>query len=204
MTSPSSGLPPTYLITPEPVVGRPLSDFIEGLEASLEAGVRLVQLRAKTLAEADYRALAQQVLRSCHRHDARLLLNAEPGLAQALRADGVHLSSARLLACRSRPWETAATATSMLLSVACHNAAQLQQANLIGADLLTLSPVLTTASHPDAEPLGWARFGELAALTQIPIYALGGMTPHTLPMAKVAGAHGIAAIRSLWADGRRT
>jgi len=201
MTSPSSGLPSTYLITPEPVAGRPLSDFLETLEASLEAGVRLVQLRAKTLAETDYRALAQHALRSCHRHDARLLLNAEPGLAQALRADGVHLSSARLMACRSRPWAAAAT-TGMLLSVACHHAAQLQQANLIGADLLTLSPVLTTASHPDAEPLGWARFGELAALTQIPIYALGGMTPDTLPMAKAAGAQGIAAIRSLWGGGR--
>lgn len=186
-------LPTAYLITPEPAAGRPPGDFYLALERALDAGVRLVQLRVKTWDEDAYRALALQVLACCRRHGARLLLNAEPALAQALQADGVHLGSARLMACRTRPLPHG-----MLVSAACHNALQLQQANLIAADLLTLSPVLPTASHPDAEPLGWRRFGELAALTEIPVYALGGMTPQTLAEARAAGAHGIAAIRSLW------
>jgi len=46
--------------------------------------------------------------------------------------------------------------------------------------------------------LGWPCFRELAALTTIPVYALGGMTADTLAEARKAGAYGIAAIRSLW------
>ncbi|MEA3118605.1 MAG: 8-oxo-dGTP diphosphatase, partial [Paraburkholderia sp.] len=42
-------LPPTYLVTPDPPAGEPLANFIVHLERALEAGIRLVQLRAKTL-----------------------------------------------------------------------------------------------------------------------------------------------------------
>jgi len=186
-------LPPTYLVTPEPLADKPLADFIVQLERALEAGVRLVQLRAKTLSEPQYAQLAERALACCRRHDARLLLNAPAEVAQALRADGVHLTSTRLMACAARPLPT-----ELLVSAACHDARQVLHANRIGADLLTISPVLPTATHTTAEPLGWPRFRELAALTAIPVYALGGMTLDTLADARHAGAHGIAAIRSLW------
>jgi thiamine-phosphate pyrophosphorylase len=85
-----------------------------------------------------------------------------------------------------------------LLSAACHNREQLLHADRIGADLVTLSPVLPTASHPEATPLGWEGFAELVRAAQVPVYALGGMETQHLPRAKEAGAQGIAAIRGLW------
>ena len=114
-------------------------------------------------------------------------------MAQALQADGVHLTSTRLMACVTRPLPSG-----ILVSAACHDARQVLHANRIGADLLTISPVLPTATHTTADPLGWPCFRELAALTTIPVYALGGMTADTLAEARKAGAYGIAAIRSLW------
>ena len=192
MTHPTQ-LPQTYLVTPEPSADKPLADFIAHLERTLEAGIRLVQLRAKTLTAAQYVELAEQALACCRRHDARLLLNAPADVAQALQADGVHFTSTRLMACASRPLPSG-----MLVSAACHDARQVLHANRIGADLMTISPVLPTATHTEAEPLGWPRFRELVALTTIPVYALGGMTADTLAEAREACAHGIAAIRSLW------
>ena len=186
-------LPPTYLVTPEPLAGKPLADFIAHLDRALEAGVRLVQLRAKTLTAPQYVRLAEQALACCRRHDARLLLNAPVDVAQTLQADGIHLTSTRLMACITRPLPSG-----LLVSAACHDARQVLHANQIGADLLTISPVLPTATHTTAEPLGWPRFRELVALTTIPVYALGGMTGDTLAEAREAGAYGIAAIRSLW------
>jgi thiamine-phosphate diphosphorylase len=186
-------LPPTYLVTPEPPAGEPLADFIVHLERALEAGIRLVQLRAKTLTATQYAWLAEQALACCRRHDARLLLNAPADVARALQADGVHFTSARLMACTSRPLPSG-----QLVSAACHDAHQVLHANRIGADLLTVSPVLPTATHTTAVPLGWPRFRELVALTSIPVYALGGMTADNLAEARDAGAYGIAAIRSLW------
>jgi thiamine-phosphate diphosphorylase len=188
-----TNLPPTYLVTPEPLAGKPLADFIAHLERALEAGIRLVQLRAKSLTAPQYAGLAEQALASCRRHHARLLLNGPADVAQALQADGVHLTSTRLMACMTRPLPSG-----LLVSAACHDARQVLHADRIGVDLLTISPVLPTATHTTAEPLGWPRFRELAAQTTIPVYALGGMTADTLAEARKAGAYGIAAIRSHW------
>lgn len=189
-------LPQTYLVTPEPSADQPLAVFIAQLERVLEHGIRLVQLRAKTLAEPQYIELAKQALIACRRYDARLLLNASVDVVQTVGADGIHLTSTRLMSCTVRP-----LSADLLVSAACHDAAQVLHANRIGADLLTLSPVLPTATHTTATPLGWPRFRELVALTEIPVFALGGMSVQTLDQARAAGAQGIAAIRSLWGSG---
>ncbi|WP_116137065.1 thiamine phosphate synthase [Trinickia diaoshuihuensis] len=189
----SIDLPQAYLVTPEPPAGRPLTDFVEQLERVLEGGIRLVQLRAKTLGAPQYAELARLVLAVCRRHDARLLLNASVDIVQAVGSDGIHLTSTRLMACVARPLPS-----DRLVSAACHDEPQVLHANRIGADLLTISPVLPTATHTSATPLGWPRFRELAALAEPPVFALGGMSAATLDQAREAGAHGIAAIRALW------
>ncbi len=192
-------LPTTYLVTPEPLANQPFADFIAHLERTLEAGIRLVQLRAKTLTAPQYTQLAKQALACCRHYDARLLLNAPIDMVQTLRADGVHLTSTNLMACETRPLPE-----ELLVSAACHDTRQVLHANWIGTDLLTISPVLPTATHTIAEPMGWPRLRELAAQTTIPVYALGGMTPATLAEARKAGAYGIAAIRSLWTSATDT
>ncbi len=187
-------LPLKYLVTPEPSADQPLSNFIAHLESTLEAGIQLVQLRAKTLTASQYSYLAKEVLACCRHYHARLLLNAPVDIVQILKADGIHLTSTNLMACTARP-----LSSEFLISAACHDRHQVLHANQIGVDLLTISPVLPTATHTIAKPLGWVRFRELAALTTIPVYALGGMTPNMLAKVCEAGAHGIAAVRSLWA-----
>ena len=47
------------------------------------------------------------------------------------------------------------------------------------ADLVLLSPVFTTRSHPGAKPLGPLRFRLLAARSAVPVIALGGMSAQT-------------------------
>jgi len=192
MSKPLS-LPTTFLVTPEPAPDRPMADFVLQLERALQAGVRLVQLRAKTLTDDDYLRLAEAALACCRRYDARLLLNAVPERVLDVQADGVHLTSSRLMAYANRPLPAG-----LLVSAACHDERQVLHAARIGADLMTISPVLPTATHTTATPLGWDRFRALAALTEIPAYALGGMRPELLDEATKAGAQGIAAIRALW------
>ena len=140
-----------------------------------------------------YSGLANEVLRVCHVHGAHLILNG-PSLGQEMiAADGTHLSSMQLMRCMVRPLPS-----SKLVSAACHSLDQLQHAQKIGVDFVTLSPVLPTMSHPDALPLGWERFAELISRVQIPVYALGGMTRRHASLAQSHGACGIAAISGLW------
>lgn len=188
-----SQLPLHYLVTPEPFPDQSFSSFIEHLACTLETGIRLVQLRAKTLSSTQYLLLAKEALHCCRKYNARLLLNAPIEIVQALQADGVHLTSKNLMAYSTRP-----ISSEFIVSAACHDANQILRANQIDADLLTLSPVLPTATHTVAKPIGWARCRELTALTTIPVYALGGVTPNMLSQVREAGAYGMAAIRSLW------
>ena len=184
-------LPEKYLITPEPVD----NDFIAHLQACLARGIRLVQLRARKLDEQRYMNLAQQAVACCHAAGAKLLLNADASLVEQLNADGVHLDSRRLQHASQRPLPD-----NLLVAASCHSRQELDKAQQIGADFALLSPVLATASHPDASPLGWEAFAESVAQVALPVYALGGMQPAHCETAIAHGAQGIAAIRALWDD----
>lgn len=86
-----------------------------------------------------------------------------------------------------------------LVGVSAHNADDLKTARALQADLAVLGHVLETPSHPDQPPLGWEGFSRLAFEAGLPVYAIGGQSADTLPMAKRHGAHGIAGIRHLLA-----
>lgn len=185
-------LPRVCLVTPDP--GLDPEAFLTGLAASLERGVRLVQLRAPAQTEAAYAALAERVLALCRRAGARLILNADPALSLALGADGTHLNSWRLGETRVRP-----VPRGHLLSAACHDPAELQRARELGVDFVFVSPVLPTASHPAAPPLGFAGVAALLESAALPAYALGGVGVADLPDAVAAGCVGVAGIERIWA-----
>jgi 8-oxo-dGTP diphosphatase len=46
--------------------------------------------------------------------------------------------------------------------------------------------------------MGWARFEQLREQVSLPIYAIGGLGPDDIAIARQHGAQGIAAIRGLW------
>ncbi|MFO1359261.1 Nudix family hydrolase [Plasticicumulans sp.] len=184
-------LPPMYLVTGEPAQEPEV--FLARLDAALARGVRLVQLRAKTLPAGALAPLCVAALQRCRAAGARLLLNGAPALAMQLGADGVHLDARALAACRERPLPAG-----RLLAASCHDAHELAQARRIGCDFAVLGPLAATATHPEAEPLGWARFAALVRTAGLPVYALGGLGPADLDAAWAAGAQGVAAIRALW------
>jgi len=181
-----------------------------------------VQLRAPGLSPQAYAQLAHQVVPLCHRYQAQVLLNAEPELVEQTGADGLHLNSQRLTQSGEGSLSAAKDAVSLktldpgirrddgkginqrfhkILMASCHNPAQLQQARQIGVDAAVLSPVQATASHPEAEPLGWARFAEWVDPCPFPVYALGGMQATDIATAQAHGGQGVAAIRALWPGG---
>lgn len=184
-------LPTEYLITGEE---EDEARFEACLNRALaEDGVRLVQLRAKTLDEAAYLARAERVLGLCREHGARLLLNGEPEWLERVDADGIHLTSERLMKLERRP-----IAEAKWLSASTHDRCQLVQAGHIGCDFVTLSPLRTTPSHPEVAPLGWHDFQQLVERAAMPVFALGGMTRFDANHARAVGAQGIASIRDFW------
>ena len=91
------------------------------------------------------------------------------------------------------------------LILSCHDIPSIQAANYIAAVRLKqclppvigvfLSPVLTTQTHPDTEPLGWEQCSELTQWADMPVIALGGLSPAMSHLASIYGAISIAGIR---------
>lgn len=183
-------LPPLYAISNVRELGQEV--FLQRLDAALDGGVRLLQLREKELSREAMRELAGQVRQRMQGYGARLLLNADIELAREVGADGVHLSAAQVSALAARPdlpW----------CAASCHNATELQRAVQLGCDFAVLSPVLPTLSHPGEPTLGWQRFAEIVQGCPIPVYALGGLKLGDTELAWQHGAHGVALLRQAWA-----
>ena len=176
-------LPTLYAISNAAELG--VEPFLARLQARLDAGLRLVQLREKDLSRDELRELALRVVALAHARGAKVLLNGDVALAQEVGADGVQLTSTQLAELKERPamdW----------CAASCHNAEELRRAEALGCDFALLSPVLPTQSHPGAPHLGWDNFAAIAAGSSIPVYALGGLKQEDMQTAWQHGAHGIA------------
>jgi 8-oxo-dGTP diphosphatase len=182
--------PDRYLVTPEP--GADTVAWRQSLQRALGAGVKRVQLRARSLPADAYAALARDVADDCRRAGVELLLNRDIALAAELGV-GVQLGSEQLVALDSRPLPDG-----LVVGASCHDLGDLRQAERLGCDFAVLGPLRETATHPGAATLGWEGFVALREQVALPIYAIGGLTVDDLPIARGHGAQGIAAIRSLW------
>lgn len=183
-------LPPVYAITNFQEMGE--QRFFAALEHALDQGVRLIQVREKQLVPRALEAFARRVVSMAASCGARVLLNGDISMAQAIGADGVHLSAARLMAMQQKP-------EGLMYAASCHDANELTHAANLGLDFVLLSPVMRTLSHPDAAPLGWHGFSALIHEYPLPVYALGGLQAGDMVTAWTQGAHGIAMQRAVWA-----
>ncbi|MDH5710970.1 MAG: Nudix family hydrolase [Gammaproteobacteria bacterium] len=186
-------LPESYLIT-----GKfdSIHDFEQRFGTAIDNGIRLAQLRLTHdwLQENNKKTASQIInlaINLCRQSGVRLLFNIPEEISTEITSSSLHLNSHKLSQYTSRPDCDA-------LCVSCHTKEDLIEAQHLGADFMVLSPVQATATHPDVIPLGWDKFSEMIAEINVPVYALGGVSPGDLEKAWLAGAQGISAIGALW------
>ena len=182
--------PDRYLVTPEP--GADIGAWRRSLQGALDAGIGRVQLRARSLPADACAALARDVADDCRRAGVELLLNRDIALAAELGV-GVQLGSEQLAGLSGRPLPEG-----QVVGASCHDLDDLRRAQALECDFAVLGPLKETATHPGAPALGWEGFVALREQVALPIYAIGGLAPDDLPVARGHGAQGIAAIRGLW------
>jgi thiamine-phosphate pyrophosphorylase len=142
-----------------------------------------IVFRHYSLPSGDRRALFDRVKRQARARRLVLLLGGSAQEARRYRADGHHQRST--------------SGNSRIHSAAVHGLRERILAECLGADLVFVSPVFPTRSHPGAAALGRVRFGMLVRDAAIPVIALGGMTRQRARSLKSFGIYGWAAISSL-------
>ena len=88
-----------------------------------------------------------------------------------------------------------------LRTASAHDLKELRSAERAGADLVFVSPVFATRSHPGARALGRVRFGLIAAAARAPVVALGGMDAARARSLAGLRAYGWGAIDA-WSSGQ--
>jgi thiamine-phosphate pyrophosphorylase len=181
----AKNLPSIWLVTDERV---PAATLVESA-ARLPRGRGGVLFRHHASGMAERRALFDRIAAIARRRRLVLLLAGPARQAAAWGADGWH---GRSVGGAARP---------LLHSMAVHDARELRDAARRGADLVFLSPLFPTRSHPGGRVLGRAKFAALALRAGMPVIALGGVQAKHRHMLRGIGAAGWAAIDGLTAVG---
>jgi len=196
MTPDSSAADRLYVITDRESASAGLGPVDAVVEAALEAGARLFQFRDKAHSARGSHALGGRLAEHWIEADATFLVNGRADLAACLEADGVHRPGGGLPVDCLRE----VVGDRSIVAVSAHNLEELRAAEEVGADFATLSPVFRSPSKPNYGPaLGTDTFETLARSVDIPVFALGGITPDRVERCMEAGAYGVAAMSGVMA-----
>ena len=184
MTTRQRDWPRQWLMTDERL-GEHLWEAIERLPK--RSGV---VFRHYATPDAERATLARQVVEDCRKHGLTLAVARDAELAASLSADLVHNPS----------W----IRETLPFSMAVHSIEEAEIARTAGAALVFVSPVFATRSHPGQEPLGIELATEIAAATEAPAIALGGMDASKFALLEREGFYGWAGIDAWLGDALRT
>ena len=84
-----------------------------------------------------------------------------------------------------------------IISISVHGMKDVRKVINSRADIIFLSSVFRSSSHPEINPLGIIKFGLIARNLCKPVIALGGINDSNIKKLKISPINGIAAIDSL-------
>ena len=184
-------LPGLIFVTPECSIEE---NFLKKIEDIINKSItNVIQLRAHSLPDQEYLYLARKCKELCSKKSVKLILNRGEYFVREANADGMHLTSKKLLTLKKRP-----LTTSYLLGASCHNLQEIECANRLKLDYIFIGPVLEKHQIKSCKKLEWNGFAKLSKYSQIPSYAIGGVSYEDIETSIQQGGQGVAAIRSIW------
>lgn len=159
--------------------------FLTQLEKTARARPAWIILREKDLCEKDYTALARSVLEICGRYRVRCILHTFVGAAISLDCKAIHLPLAVL---REKTGRLGFFET---VGVSVHSPQEAAEAEGLGASYVTAGHIFATDCKKGLAPRGLSFLKSVAESVDIPVYAIGGMTPRNLKPAIENGARGV-------------
>ncbi len=176
-----------------------LSDgqLLTAVEQALRGGARLVQYRDKSddIARRLHQARILNAL--CQRYQAPLIINDDVELAAQVGAAGVHVGrdDPALATARTRLGENA------LIGVSCYDRLDLAiTAAQAGADYVAFGAFFPSPTKPTEIRASLELLKEARQTLQVPIVAIGGITPDNAPSLLAAGADALAVISAVFAQ----
>ncbi|MGH8499821.1 MAG: thiamine phosphate synthase, partial [Methylococcales bacterium] len=154
----------------------------------------ILQYRNKLATTVQMREQATALLQHCRQYDIVFIINDNMHLAHELAADGVHLGEhdSNLQTARNLLGPKA------IIGLSCYNSLELaEKAAADGADYIAFGAVYASGTKPLAKSASLELFSEAAALN-LPMVAIGGITPDNAACILAAGANFLAVIGAVF------
>ncbi len=166
------------------------------LEAVLEAGADIIQLREKDAEAGDILRWSEVFRAAADRHGALFVVNDRADLAVASGADGVHLGQNDLPA----SWARRLVGPDVIIGLSTHSTAEFDAGDR-EADYLCVGPLYATPTKPGRPATGLEIVTHAAARLETgrerrPWFAIGGIDGASLPGVVAAGAERIVVVRA--------
>jgi thiamine-phosphate pyrophosphorylase len=165
------------------------------VEAALEGGANVIQLRKKSMPKPEQYRLALALRTLTLAHEALLIINDHPALAIAADADGVHLGQDDL------PPEVVRALPGFegrLIGRSTHTLAEAKAAIDEGVDYIAVGPVYATPTKAGRPAVGSGLVSEVAAIADRPFVAVGGIDHDNAAAVVGAGAPALAVVRAVY------
>ncbi len=166
------------------------------IQAAVDGGATLVQLREKHLPDGEFLAEAVRFAALCREAGCLSIINDRADIAAAAGADGVHVGQEDLEAGQAR----ALLGPEKLLGVSAHTVEEALRAQAAGADYLGVGAAFASGTKTDARPISRETLRAITAAVDIPVVAIGGITRENIRELKGCGLDGVAVVSALFAQ----
>lgn len=173
------------------------TDIVSQVEQALSGGAQIVQYRNKTASAQQQQQEATQLNQLCKKYNCLFIINDDVELAKKIDADGVHIGQSDTTLHQART----ILGKEKIIGVSCNNqlewalAAQQQ-----GADYVAFGRFFASQTKPDAPQANIDLLTKARQQLDIPIVAIGGITPDNANELLQAGADMLALIHAIFAQ----
>lgn len=172
-------------------LGRDLLDIVQ---AAVQGGVSVVQLREKRCTTREFVELGRAVSSLLRPASVPLLINDRVDVALAVGANGVHIGQSDMSYVDARHL----LGPDAIIGLSVESAAQARAAEKLDVDYLGLSPVFTTSTKSELKnQLGLDGVANIRRLSHHRLVAIGGIHQGNISAILRSGADGVAVVSAI-------
>lgn len=176
---------------PEEAGGREILPLIE---EAVDAGVTLIQLRAKKIETREFLKLALETSKVLRARNIPLIINDRIDIALSCDANGIHLGQEDL----PLPFARKILGKNRQIGISVNTVREAVEAEAGGADYLGVGPIFFTHTKKELKLLlGLTGLKKIRKKVKIPILAIGGINAKNAREVMDSGADGIAVISAI-------
>ena len=167
---------------------------LEIVTAAVDGGVTIVQLREKDCPTLEFIEQARSFKAYLKARNVPLIINDRVDIAQAVKADGVHLGQTDM------PLEAAKRilGAEMIIGISAESIEDALAAEKGGADYLGVSPIYATPTKTDTAPaLGLRGLRDIRKAVKLPLVGIGGLNKDNAADVIRNGADGVAVVSAI-------